>query len=608
MPRRQRTLTPAAPILGRALIASAARYKGNEAPTTWHADSKKWQAEAYRHYRICGEARFSAQFFGHALAKSVLYVTDGPDSKNRVTEGLPVERMAELFNGAGGQSALLSAAGVHLTVAGEFYIIGRRGPAGEDLWEVRSVQEITCTGRGKDAIWQINGSGTQQRITLTSEDTVIRVWIPDPQDSICADSPFRSLLPILEEIEWLTKYVFAQASARVSGAGLLIMPEEMDMPSEPGATGSPEQIEGDTTKAGVLMRIMANVLGAAIQDPGSVAAKIPSVMTAPGEFIDKIKWQTFWSELDENAQKLRQEAIQRFALGMDLPPERVLGMSTGVNSGGGNSTGANHWTAWQVDEDTIKMHIEPMLDVLAAALTVYYLRPTLEDPADAMVTVCYDTSQLRLRPDRSQEAMELYDRGLVSPKVVLRENGFDPEDDAMSPDERIEWLTVKMASGSATPQMVAQAAAILGVEVDVPTDAPNLMPNEARPVPSLEDHPRNDIPDSEYQLVAAYDALCYRALERAGNKIRSVVRNAGGEVPTCSSFEVHTFIPSPENSVKRLLADAWSCAPQVLEPYDIDVEQMVSVLNGYVTSLITTGNPHNRASLIKWLEAKKEAA
>lgn len=601
MPRRQRELSTAAPILGRALVASAARYKGNQAPTTWHADSKGWQKEAYRHYRICGEARFSAQFFGHALAKTVLFVTDSPLSTDRLQAGPAYDRMNELFNGAGGQSALLSAAGVHLTVAGEFFIIGRSGPSGEDLWEVRSVLEVNCVGTGMNAKWSIVGSGSQSRINLTAEDTVIRVWIPDPQDSICADSPFRSLLPILEEIEWLTKYVFAQASARVSGAGLLIMPEEMDVPPE---AEDADNAGLSTDKASVLLRLMARVLGASIADPGSVAAKIPSVITAPGEFIDKIKWQTFWSELDQHAQSLRQEAIKRFALGMDLPPERVLGMGTSINAGGGHSTGANHWTAWQVDEDTIKMHIEPMLDVLVAAITVYYLRASLDDPADAMDTVGYDTSDLRLRPDRSQEAIELYDRGLISPVVVLRENGFQPAD-IMTPDERVEWLTIKMAVGSATPQMVAEAAKTLGVDVAIPTDGTQGI-NDARPDPSLEP-PERDLPN-QYQLIAAFDALCYRALERAGNKIRGVVQNAGGEVPTCSSYEMHTFIPSPEKTTKRLLDDAWSCAHNVLDPYDIDVDKVVALLNGYVTSLLVSGSPHSRASLERWLEAGERAA
>lgn len=603
MPRRQRTLNTAAPILGRALVASAARYKGNEAPTTWHADSKGWQKEAYRHYRICGEARFSAQFFGHALAKTVLYVTNNPNSTDRLEDGPAVERMDELFNGAGGQSALLSMAGVHLTIAGEFFIIGRAGPGGEDLWEVRSVLEVNCVGTGTNATWSINSSGSQARINLTVEDTVIRVWIPDPQDSICADSPFRSLLPILEEIEWLTKYVFAQTSARVSGAGLLFVPEEFDVPPEQEDANNPGLL---TDKSSVLLRMMARVLNASIDDPGSVAAKIPSVITGPGEFIDKIKWQTFWSELDANAQSLRQEAIKRFALGMDLPPERVLGMGTSINSGGGHSTGANHWTAWQVDEDTIKMHIEPMLDVLVAAITVYYLRPTLDDPADAMDTVGYDTSDLRLRPDRSQEATELYDRGLISPVVVLRENGFQPTD-IMTPEERVEWLTIKMAVGSATPQMVAEAAKTLGVVVSIPTDGTQDI-NDARPDPSLE-APERDLPDdSEYQLLAAFDALCYRALERAGNKIRTVVQAAGGAPPTCASYEVHTFVPSPEKTTKRLLDDAWSCAHNVLDPYDIDVEKVVALLNGYVTSLLVSGNPHNRVSLEHWLEAGGKAA
>ena len=99
------------------------------------------------------------------------------------------------------------------------------------------------------------------------------------------------------------------------------------------------------------------------------------------------------------------------------------------------------------------MHIEPMLDVIVNALTVGYLRP-----ADRrhLAVVVYDSTALRLRPDRSKEAFELYDRGLISADALRRENGFDADDTPTS-DQFKRWLLIKVASGSATPEQVQAA-------------------------------------------------------------------------------------------------------------------------------------------------------
>ena len=61
------------------------------------------------------------------------------------------------------------------------------------------------------------------------------------------------------------------------------------------------------------------------------------MVTAPDDAIDKPRLLTFWSELDAATMELRNEAIRRFALGMDLPPEQVLGMSGNTGTGGGTS-------------------------------------------------------------------------------------------------------------------------------------------------------------------------------------------------------------------------------------------------------------------------------
>ena len=201
---------------------------------------------------------------------------------------------------------------------------------------------------------------------------VIRIWLPNPARQIEADSPFRAMLPILSEIEWLTRHVFAQITSRLAGSGILMMPQSMTFPPPPAQDG---QEVATTNDAESFMLALADAMLKPIEDPGSPSAVVPIVVTAPDEAIDKARLLTFWSELDAQSLQLRNEAIRRFALGMDLPPEQILGIGSSRGTGGGSSTGVSHWGAWQIEEATIKMHVEPMLDVIVQALTSAYLQP-----------------------------------------------------------------------------------------------------------------------------------------------------------------------------------------------------------------------------------------
>jgi hypothetical protein len=586
------------------MVASAAKYSGTVA-RIYNSNDKEWQDRCYHHYRVCGEARFAAQFFGHALSKATLHVVSDPHNPRaeRLTDGPAVDILRQLFAGAEGQAAMLSAIGTHFTIAGECYLIGRsaktedeknRGVETTDIWEIRPVTEVRSNGSGKNAKWWIRQDG-YTNLDLTDEDTVIRLWVPDPQNTTGADSPFRSLLPILDEIEWLTRYVFAQTSSRLAGAGIWPVPEEIDFPDPPDAQQHPER-----TKADSLMRVMADAMMKSFEDPGNPASKIPTVVTVPGEYVDKMKdsWITFWSELDSEAKGLRQEAIQRFALGMDLPPERILGMAANLGTGGGSSNGVSHWGAWQIDEDTIKMHVEPMLEIVTQSLSVEYLRPAVGP--DSLDTVIYDTTSLRLRPDRSKESIELYNLGLISGEVVVRENRFDTAD-MMKPDERKTWLLVKMATGSATPEMVTAAMRSLGV--DLPEGLGDNGMNQARPTPSLDEHPVRELPNPEDSnaaaLVAACDALVYRAMERAGNRLR-----AKGVKPSgVASYEVHTTVPGiTQGHATEVLADAWACAEPVIAGTGASPDKVLPVLNAYATSLLVSAQPHSREALVHWMK------
>lgn len=578
MPRR-RSEPVAIPTT--AVVASATRYPGKAARI--YRPSQDWQAECYRQYAICGEARFAAKFFGNACSRAVLKaakVVKGTAEEQ--TSGTAYDALNDLFNGQDGQTQMLEAMGIHLTIAGECYLIGRND-GDMDVWEIVSCLEVRVSGDS----WMIQYGDGRPDVTLEEADVVIRIWLPMPSKRIEADSPFRSLLPILTEIEWLTRGIFAQITSRLAGAGILMLPQSMTFPPPPAQDG----VEIETqNEASSFMLTLADAMLTPISDPGSPSAVIPIVVTAPDESIDKAKLLTFWSELDGESLNLRNEAIRRFALGMDLPPEQVLGMGSNGGSGGGTSNGISHWGAWQVEESTIKMHIEPMLDVIVNALTIGYLRPLVGD--DPSTVVIYDTSALRLRPDRSKEAFELYDRGLITALALRRENGFS-EDDAPSPEEFTRWLLIKVASGSSTPEQVGAALAQLGV--NVPTVALDV-PNETQPPPSLEEHPtRPRTPNESSAVLAAADALCYRALERAGNRLRQI----GGKPPGVPAYETHLFVKVNGNA-SSLLEDAWSCAPKVLRGI-ADPDAVVPVLNSYCVSLLAEGAPHDRDRLASWL-------
>lgn len=586
MPRERRA--PAAPVVpSRALVASSTRFKGR-APRIF-ISTEGWQREAYRHYSICGEARFAARFFGHALSRAVLSVAKpGPDGKAVRADDSAQGVLNLLFAGKDGQKEMLESCGAHLAIAGECYLVGRtlnKGQPNEyDLWEIVSVIEMRVNGER----WQIDYQDGSLPIDLTDDDVAIRIWVPDPEHKVRADSPFKSVLPVLREIEYLTRHIFAQITSRLAGAGVLFVSQNMtfDTPPDVGGDGeSPAALDP-------FLAALAEAMMAPIQDPDSPAALVPIVVKVPDDTVDKAKLMHFWSDLDEHAQTLRQEAIKRFALGMDLPPEQILGMSSSRGTGGGSSNGVSHWGAWQIEEATIKLHVEPLLDVVVNALTMGYLRPLL-DSTDGEYII-YDTSALRLRPDRSKEAFELYDRGTLSARALIRETGF-AEDDIPTEDEFKRWLLIKVASGSATPEQVAAALAVLGVQLPVQAvPALESAPREARPAPSLEDHPVRDLPDAAALLTGA-DALVLRALERAGNRLRQ----GGQKPPGVPSFETHCHVKA-NGTADAIMTDAFPTAARVLDGI-ADAAKVVPHLESYCRNLIAEQSPHSKDALRTWL-------
>ena len=94
-------------------------------------------------------------------------------------------------------------------------------------------------------------------------------------------------------------------------------------------------------------------------------------------------------------------------------------------------------------------------------------------------------------------------------------------------------------------------------------------------------------------LVAACEGLVFRALERAGNRLRVTA----AKPPRCPSYETHLYVKA-NGTAARMLEDAWSCAPQVLDGI-ADPEKIIPVLDSYCQSLLSEQSPHKRERLVE---------
>jgi hypothetical protein len=578
----------AAPLAPSSLMASAVRLPGRV--NRVYQRPNDWQAEAWRHYDICGELRYASNWMSNVLSRATLHAAVRSDNGvERALSGPAVVAVDDLFNGPEGQSQMLSALGMHLTVAGEGYLVGRKpvpergeNPVDGDVWEIVGTQEMKHRGKR----WFIDYGDGERPLELDDDAVIIRIWRPHPRRRIEADSPVRALLPILREIEFLTRHIMAQVTSRLAGAGILQLPQGMTFPTAPADSNLPE----GASNADVFMSVLGDAMTTPITNPDSPAALVPIVVTVPDELVGKIEHLKFWTELDNHAVELRTEAIRRLALGLDMPPEVLLGTAT-----------LNHWGSWQMEESSIKSHIEPLLELITNALTIGYLSPLLGGTGEI---VAYDTTALRLRPNRSREAIELYDRGELDGKALRRETGFE-EDDAPDADAFKQFMLRKVAGGSTTPEQVADALAALGIlEIRATSDE---QPTEGPPrTRSLDDHPDRDLPERDddnlsASLYAAAEVLVFRALERAGNRLRSLKQVR----PTCAAADTYMFVPSTPRDLDKLLEDAWTCLPRVMANVpDIQRRVITAGLDAYCRSLLLSQREHDRATMVRFMNSQ----
>lgn len=583
-----------------ALVASARQVSlkpSKAAKAAKELRAEKWQDTAWEFYDLVPEFRSGCNWIGNIASKAELYVTR---NGKRITEGPAVDLLASMYGGREGQSEMLRLLALHFSVPGESFLVLYSEGEGEnqvDQWYTVSPGEIKTKGQ----VVELFGD------ELPSDAFILRLWRPHPRSQKKPDSPTRSLLAVLSEIDKLTQHLAAQIDSRLTSAGVLIVPSEISLGRMPQQSNDGDETEGsrDTEiTASDVMQELADIAATALEDRQSAEALVPLILQVPGEFVDKVKHLTFWSEFDAESRAMMERAIGRLALGMDMPPEILTGSMGEMN----------HWNAWGVEEASIKAHTEPLLQVLTASLTTGFFRPMLEleqglegDPSEYSIEA--DTSQIRLRPNRSKEAFELYDRGELTRAALLREAGFDPEGDAPTPEEVTKWLLRKTALGSPTPEMVAQALVMLGVLPEMPIleEGRDSAPAQA---PSLLEHPERKLPDPRdaaevaqaAAVAAAGEALVVRALERAGNRLKTrfSLKNV-----QAAAAEIYLSAPKLQPAdIEYLLEDAWSTTDQFADRYGIDRAVFRAALDNCARMLLISRAPLEPGVVGRFIESE----
>jgi hypothetical protein len=588
---------------------------------TWKFGNAQWQIEAWRLYDIVGELHTLAGRIGDSLSQARLYVTevgeDGEESGE--TESVEIRRLAAIPLGTGSQrDDNLRLAGVDLAVGAECYIVGedvvRRTTEKPGNWFVVTGAGVKREGGVvKVRRPQVRGGGGWLELT-SGRDVLIRCWRPHPNDPDQADSFTRASIPVLREIELLTKREFAELDSRLTGAGMMPIPEGVDFPRDP---------EKDPGGVAGFMAYAQRAAAASMQDQSTAAAMVPIMFTVPDHLLEAMKGLEpirFWSDLNDKIPEMKRDAIGRFATFSELPREVLEGL--------GNS---NHWSAWLITEEGTRW-IRGYLGPVADALTRGFLHLALRQMGVADVeryAFAFDVSGLAARPNRIDEAGQLHDRHLLSDEEMVQAAAFNVEQ-MPKPDElerRRVWEVVKLQ-----PDLIRDPAVqkLLGLpQIEGVTETPS-EPIEAV---SVDARPVNDtIPEQEPDLGAALTAaiearrvasalpgpqqvfnaaaklIVLRALELAGGRL-TTIHERRGRLAAVPRHELHHHIgPISPARAAEVTEGAFSHVAIAAADLGVPPQQLETLLSGYVHELLTRGIRHSDDLLFHGLSIANRGA
>ncbi len=450
--------------------------------TRRHTASSSWQAEAWEYYDAIGEVKYAFNLVASVVSRIRLYAAcvDNPAEtpvsvrlSGTIDKNLAAaaERaLTRLDSAYGGQAGLLRDAALNLSVAGECYLVQmpeRKGTGVPESWDIRSVDEVQVDQRNnygivpRREILSQGSGGMSKMISLPNNAFVGRIWRAHPRFSEEADSSLRGLLDLCAELLLLNRTFRATARSRLN-AGALYLPDGLSVSASP----DPDYPYDDASdlnpgftpdeSADEFEDQLIDAMTTPIRDEDSASAVVPLIIRGPAELGDRIKQFKFERSFDPALAQRADRVLERILQGLDVPKDIVTGLAN-----------VKYSNALQIDESLYKAHIEPLMLLIADALTVVYLRPYLiangYDPTEVeKVVVWFDPSQVSTRNDRAADADSGFDKMAVSYGTWRRAHGFS-DNDAPTADEIA--LRLVFDKGMITPELTEAMLGAVAPEV-----------------------------------------------------------------------------------------------------------------------------------------------
>lgn len=227
----------------------------------------------------------------------------------------------------------------------------------------------------------------QKKIFAKANHVVRGLW-PSPIDPDEPDAPLFGVLSILEDMDWLSRLSRAQSANRVGMRGILGSADGLNF-----ASGGDFWAEWDAS------------LRAKMLDPTDVGpvhlrgAKELVEPMASGRGMGGLSWVVPDFPYDSRVEGRMEAMIHRLAYGLPIPPEILLGLSSQSRA-----------TAFQVEENSYRAHIEPPAQIVAKVATdiLNTLFPDVE------IEVIPDPTLLLAKRSTVQDVKDAFDRGAVS--------------------------------------------------------------------------------------------------------------------------------------------------------------------------------------------------
>ncbi len=425
------------------------------------AAGREWQEEVLAAARVIGELRYIANTTANAASRAWVFPADAKKAADSTGKANPVPRDRNVTshdNAPEEEGAppgavdgeIVRRAALLLVYIGECYVVeipqGRGRPAANNPGRevhVLAPMDVAFTefdtvriGGRASATGHVTG-GKEYPLKGPSAAKVTRIHRPDARNADEPDSPARSALPVLRQLIGVEMHTTATIESRTSTAGMIEYPIDAEVQA-PKGVDAPEGFADALTEA----------IGTAISEPDSVTRLVPVFVGVPpgmGGTGDKsaIKWHMPpGSTLDAQAAALIDQNIRRIALGMDAPPEVILG-----------AKGLSHFGAWSVEGEFIRLQIAPLLKLICDGLSVAF-----------EAEYVFDTGPLTVRPNRAVEAQALWDRGVIGDATLRASSGFSEDDAPQETDMEVRAFTLAEMKVKDSPSLLASPGLLAVVD------------------------------------------------------------------------------------------------------------------------------------------------